>query len=709
MILIVLQLLVLGAWTAGMGYWFWLALGRPDPLRQALWVWCGLAGFCSGALLLQGLVYFDQPLRRTAPALAVLALGGIALLARRLWQRRSEQGRIWRAVFPLGAAALAAMALHSISVVQIGPARFAGEAQIDQVNYVALAQFLAEEPFSTRMEDIGLRPWMMRALELKNDRITDTVTLGALARLTGMDAQAAWGTLCVYATGLLALALGAMWQGVLRLGGWSAALLGLAGSMLPIVTYIFLVSFFSQLMTLFVFPALFAVCWPGALSRRNAAIFAATFLGFLLGAYTDFWPIGVAIAGCLILGWSGGLIRSLVTIATVSVGSVIWVGAYASRLPEVFLHRSQGMANGATRMSGFAPDGISWRGWGHNFVEASPSLAVGAGLAIIVGLGLAFVRQPRHRQWRFLLAWATPLGMLAWLFLRAEQPTYVIYKLLAAFSPILAGFAAMGYWQLVRHKTPATRTTVLVLLGFMAVWAAGSSLAGHLRLERSPGYAKGGVMDKLWAARERVASATGKTYLVDAPSTILGAWLTYFGRAAAVYYYPPGLSDRRAPTESFQFRRVPAGVPLEWLTLDRIGPVTDVEPTPVLHWSKVRASFRAAGRAVCILGRDAQFSVERSGMLPSPAGEWLLTGGIMPLPGVGPCQVTLRHGESVLADMEISGTTRLQIPLPLATGRQDFTLQVRPRPGAAGGVRDGDLVILQAVSLETPENAARVR
>src|SRR5688572_21196457 len=393
-ILILLQLLVLGAWTAGTGYWFWLALGRPDSVRVALWVWCGLAGFCGSALLLQALVYFDQPLRRTAPALAALAAGGIVLLARRLWRRRSAHAHGWRAALPFGVAAFAAMVLHSVSVVPIGPTRFAGEAQIDQVNYVALAQFLTDEPFSTRMDDIGLRPWMMRALELKNDRITDTVTLGILARLTGTDTQAAWGTLCVYATGLLALALGAMWQVVLRLGGWMSACLGMAGAMLPVVTYIFLISFFSQLMTLFVFPALFAVCWPGALSRRNATILATILLGFLLGTYTDFWPIGLGVAGLLILGWSGGLVRSIASGVTVLLGSVLCVGGYAARLPDVFLHRSQAMANGAARMSGFAQDGISWRGWGRNFFEASPALAVGAGLAIVAGVALAFAGQP---------------------------------------------------------------------------------------------------------------------------------------------------------------------------------------------------------------------------------------------------------------------------------------------------------------------------
>ena len=52
--------------AAGWSVWVWNFAGRPAPLRRSAWLWCGLGGFCAHALVLQGLVYLDVPITRTA-------------------------------------------------------------------------------------------------------------------------------------------------------------------------------------------------------------------------------------------------------------------------------------------------------------------------------------------------------------------------------------------------------------------------------------------------------------------------------------------------------------------------------------------------------------------------------------------------------------------------------------------------------------------
>lgn len=75
-----LHLAILTTTAAGAGFWIWWLAGPPRPERNMTWRWCGAAGFAVHALVLQGLVYLDVPLHRSAPwALGVVVAGGSAL------------------------------------------------------------------------------------------------------------------------------------------------------------------------------------------------------------------------------------------------------------------------------------------------------------------------------------------------------------------------------------------------------------------------------------------------------------------------------------------------------------------------------------------------------------------------------------------------------------------------------------------------------
>lgn len=703
-----LQLAMLAVLAAGMGYWIWVWARKPVPLRASTWLWCGLAGFSLSLLFLQALVYADWPLQKTVPLLWIIAGAGFALLILGVWRaRHAVNGRKLREICLILGAGAGAGLVHSTSLIGIGSDRFVGQAQIDHVNYVMMAQFLADEPYSTELHNIGVRPWLWIPLQWKNARLTQCVVLGTVAVLSGSDAQRAWGATAIFFTILLAAALAALWR-VAGVAGWAAATLGLVGAATPVVTYIYLIGFFSQLTALFVFPALIAVCWAGALPCGLAAVLAASLLGFLAGTYTEFWLIGVAVMGGSMLLWPLKWGRRLVAVAAATAGSLLLTGVYALMAFEPLFRQLRGTYDWTKMLSGFAPGGIGWRGWGQNFVTGGSPWLEGAGLLVAGGMLLGLALQPAHRRWRWLAALAGPAALAAHFLWSTPTPIYPTYKLLATFAPICLGLAAVGWFRIARRFGPGPGWLATGLLGLSGGLVIGSAMAGHLGLVRTSRQTDRERLERLWAVRDRVEQ-TPATYLLENGNTLIGAWLAYFARDSNVYYDLPLLSDSRVPTESAPFRRIPPGVRLQWLDMDLTGPVAPREPSPRLAILGARSSFETAQRPVFVLGAEAELVLTRAGGFPPAEKEFALEFGLTPLPGVGPCQLTVTDQNGVVMSASAHGASRLSgVRLRATAGRNVYRLHVQPVADPAGAASVGkDLGLLQALSLERMENAAR--
>ncbi len=700
------QLAMLVVLAAGMGYWVWLWARQPAPLRAVTWLWCGLAGFSVALLLLQALVYVDWPLRKSAPLLGIVAAVGFALLGLRLWRARPMiNRRKWREIgLVLGAGAGAGL-VHSTSLIGIGSDRFVGQAQIDHVNYVMMAQFLADEPFSTDLHAIGLRPWIWMPLQWKYSRLTQCVTLGTVAVLTGSDAQRSWGATAVFFTILLGTALAALWR-VVGVPGWAAAGLGLAGAATPVVTSIYLIGFFSQLTALFVFPALIAVCWAGALPRGLAAVLAASLLGYLAGTYTEFWLIGVAVMGGSMLCWPLKLWQRAAVATAVALGSLLLTGIYATMVPAPLLRQFRGASDWTETLSGFVSDGISWRGWGRNFIAGSSPALAGAGGLVAGGMLLALALAPAHRRWRWLAALAGPAILAAHFLLASATPVYPTYKLLATFAPVCLGLAALGWFRIARQFGPGPGRAAAGLLGLgggLVIWSA---MAGHLGLVETSRHSNRERLERFWAVRDRVEQ-THATYLLANGNALIGAWLAYFARDSSVYYDLPLLADSRIPTESAPFRRLPPGVRLQWLDLDRTGPVPPREPTPLLAIRGAQAGFEIAQRPVIVLGPEAELVLVRAGGFMPVEMEFSLEFGLTPLPGVGLCRLTVTDQNGAVMPASARSSSRISgVRLHAAAGRNVYRLHVQPvadPAGIAGPAKE--LALLQSLSVERMENA----
>ena len=64
----------------------------------------------------------------------------------------------------LAAVILLTITFHGVVPIQQGLEWYYGKGYDDQLNYVLLAEFLKEEPYSTSPQDIGLRPWLVRPI-----------------------------------------------------------------------------------------------------------------------------------------------------------------------------------------------------------------------------------------------------------------------------------------------------------------------------------------------------------------------------------------------------------------------------------------------------------------------------------------------------------------------------------------------------------------
>ncbi|MDB6166069.1 MAG: hypothetical protein JWQ83_1209, partial [Lacunisphaera sp.] len=299
LLLVLGQVFLLLLPAAGYGGWLWLLAGRPPLLRRQTWLWLGLAGFAAHALLLQALVYAGLPLRLTTWPALLLGFAGLVPLGR-AWLG-SGAGRRSRGDAVLYAVILAVgMAGQAPGLLAVGPARYFGNGHYDQANYVVAAEFLAREKFATTADELGYRPWMLRALEAKEQRITECIVLGAVAVASGSDCQEAYGAVNIFLVALAGVATAA-WLRSLSLPRWAAAAAGLGAALSPAFTRIHLDGFFSQAATLFVYPALAGLLGGRGEIRRETKIVAALLLAYLVGSYTEVGIFGVTLTAALVL------------------------------------------------------------------------------------------------------------------------------------------------------------------------------------------------------------------------------------------------------------------------------------------------------------------------------------------------------------------------------------------------------------------------
>ena len=153
------QLLVPFACSCGIGLYFRFLLPNEfSPLQKVLFSLLG--GFFLLVLVAQNLVYLGLPVRISAwlllgPALPQVWLCRSKILAWVRWAQMNTEFRVLAVVIFL------TVAFHGFVPIRQGLEWYYGRGHFDQINYVMLAEFLKEEPYSTSQQNIGLHPWLL--------------------------------------------------------------------------------------------------------------------------------------------------------------------------------------------------------------------------------------------------------------------------------------------------------------------------------------------------------------------------------------------------------------------------------------------------------------------------------------------------------------------------------------------------------------------
>ncbi len=683
--------------AAGWGVWIWLLAGRPAPFRQLAWLWCSLAGFCAHALALQGLLYLNQPLAWTAwLGMGIAIAGGLTgiWLATKHRTARSRVG--WIDARLLLAVGIAAFAIEAAGVIAVGTCDFYGKGRYDQANYVTLAQFLADRPFATDVSDIGPQPWLVRPLELKDQRITQSVAHGALAVVSGGDAQRGYGAMTAFFASLVAVAVAA-WLRCWSVPRPLAAIGGLGAALGPAVTNLHLDGYFSQASTLFVLPALVAVLGVRRPLNRLEHIVAALLLAFWIGAYSEVAIIGVAVAGILRLTARGPWPARARELLWIGAGALVVNPGYGSRL-VAWLVIQWTQVKDPHHLELLVPGSGTWWGWSRLFldlpVESGPKwLMFAAGGIVLALVAWAALRLPPRRR---MLLWVTlgvPVALLAWLAIQPVLAKYPFAKLLAGFAPLWIGTAMLGVVALGRMRRWQQALLAAVLLGAGAV----STLPLYRDLLRGEGVLAELNSTALHRVREEARLHRDRNFLVVADHPLVAQWICYFARNSHVYLDRRHLGDRIVPSETYPFRRLPlAKTPLWWLDPQREGPVASHQPACRLHVSGAVETGTITSGPFYVMPDSLQLHIERPAHQPAFEALWLDLVGL-PLTGTTPLELELSGPSQPRQRVTLTSPRMLRFHLFLGPGQNEFVLRT-VSPVAPGEPKR--TLIVQSLSLD---------
>jgi hypothetical protein len=533
----------------------WLLRGR-QPLGEGDWARAPLIAAAAIVLVAQGLVYLDVPVARSTPAVWLVA----GVLWVWMWRRR---GIRWGAApLPLLLACLAVYLLHGSGLLWAGARHYVGRAWGDQYNYTVIAEFLREQPFSLTWEQVGLRPYLIMAVFMKEHRIGQSVLHAFFAVSSLRDVKTLLEPTILLSPALAFLSLHELRRAMTGSAARGWTLVACAGcAMLPGWAVLHLEGFLSQCTAL---PLL--LLWPVLLRdvvvdpRWPNMTTACVVFGALTAIYPEVLPVllGLAALGLgaaafghprrlRLLSAFGLLLMTLGAFAlTPALGGLVRTARYVGLPVLGHLYPWALEVTGLTRI------------WGGDLVELVelPWRAVLHAAALVLtaagylGLAQGLIRTARPGgRWdvaggRVTLALAVgclvllPCAVLAQ---KGEHP-YQFYKLCLTIAPLVA----LGVTLLPAPRTRRLLVALMLSLGLTGTvhlaWQAGRAVPGPRSMaEYLMDDDARGIAGALGALRDQDLVLLQRDP-VDRPPGVVNAWLTYLGRRNRVRLGNPMLN-----------------------------------------------------------------------------------------------------------------------------------------------------------------------
>ena len=371
---------------------------------------------------------------------------------------------------------LLTITFHGIVPIRQGLEWYYGKGHFDQINYVLLAEFLKEEPYSTSAQDIGLRPWLvgpvgfqasaeqlgmssgpgLEIIGLKKERIGQSIITAEISDWSGTDGKGGYAATVIFFLTVLAICLYALLRetGIDRFMAGSGALLA---ALLPVVTQFSLDGFLSQISILFVFPFFASLLRRQELSARSFTLFFSLTLAYLVAAYSEIAPIGLCTLFLGVMFVRRDKMRPKRLMLMSAILLIALMNLYYLRNLIGFLGYQYNLAaNAASLWDNVAPNVLTLRGWsGIIFGAISAPFALFFDYcAVLLGLLLLAGAIFLSRRDRLIFGAILLPAILVILYLATRSPPsyYPIAKIALTILPFVIGLVFVPLSRLAANN-----------------------------------------------------------------------------------------------------------------------------------------------------------------------------------------------------------------------------------------------------------------
>jgi hypothetical protein len=587
------QLFVLFACCSGTG----LALCRLIPKEFSL-LNKVLLSFMGGLFLVvlvpQNLVYLGLPIRISAWLLLGAALLQIWFCRHKVFTLIETFGSD-EETSSLVVVILLTITFHSIDPIRQGLEWYYGKGHFDQINYVLLAEFLKEEPYSTSAQEIGLRPWLVapvgfqataeqmgvnsgpgvEVIGLKKERLGQSIITAEISVWSGTDGKGGYAATVIFYLTLLAFCMYVFLRqiGIDRFLAGSGALLA---AFLPAITRLSLNGFLSQVSILFVFPFFACLLQRQDLPARSFTLFFSLALAWVVAAYSEIAPLGFCTLLLGVMFVRRDKLRSKRLILMSSILLIALLNPFYLRNLIEFLGQQYYLAANVPSLTNLAPNVSTLRGWSELIFGSMASAPFALFfdccaplLGLLVLTGAIFL----PRRDRLILGVILLPAILVIFYLAARTPHsyYPIAKITLTILPFVIGLIFVPLSRSTANIQNLPLGVPQKLFGaFIVVAAAAGSVRYYsevlhdgdsLRFVREPRF--------LNVCRE-LDKLKNKRVLVFESHPLLTPWLCYHARHNDVYFDGRLISDSPVPP-NLPFAKVPDLANVDYVaTRDRI-------------------------------------------------------------------------------------------------------------------------------------------
>jgi hypothetical protein len=615
------QIFVLFACSSGLGLVFRFLLPKELSLLHKVLL-SAVGGFSLVVLIAQNLVYLGVPVQISAWLLLGVALAQVWWCRRKfvVWGRAFCSNGDVRA---LAVVILLTVTFHGIVPVRQGLGWYYGKGHFDQINYVLLAEFLKEEPYSTSQEEIGLRPWLvgtvgfhdptgqlssgagLETIGLKKVRIGQSIVTAEIGVWSWTDGKGSYAATVVFFLTLLAICV----YGFLRQTGIDRFLAGagaLLAAFLPVVTRLSLDGFLSQISVLFVFPLFGCLLRPHDLSARSFTLLFSLTLAYLISAYSEIAPIGLCtlFLGVMFVRQDKMRVKRLILMSAILLIALM-NPYYLGNLIQ-FLGYQYNLAAGAPSLwDNVMPNVLTLRGWSEiifGTISPAPFASFIDLCALLLGvlfLGGAILL-PGSAKLLFGAILLPPFLLVLYLAIRTPFSYYPIAKITLTILPCVIGLVFVPVSRFAANNGDrAVGALTKVLCAIVVAAAAAGSACYYSEVLNNQGLVGIFREPRFLEVCRKLEEINKKRVLVFETHPLLSAWLCYHARHNEVYFDGRLLSDSPIPA-SLPFSKIPDLKNIDFVvTRDRIldlkAPsipcLTSVDDTPGEDWGDGRIRY----------------------------------------------------------------------------------------------------------------------